>query len=74
MPRPALLFFLSLAAAVAGGVALETASRGQAQSRVPLLNAVERALRKYGIEYRTGRTTTRRRGICTGSGTGRASC
>ncbi len=39
MPRPALLFTLSLAAVVAGGFALETASRAQAQARVPLLNA-----------------------------------
>jgi thiol-disulfide isomerase/thioredoxin len=38
MPRLALLFFLSLTAAAAGGLALETASRAQAQSRVPLLN------------------------------------
>jgi thiol-disulfide isomerase/thioredoxin len=39
MPRLALLFSLSLAAVAAGGLALETASRAQAQSRVPLLNA-----------------------------------
>ena len=38
MPRLALLFFLSLTAVAAGGLALETASRAQAQSRVPLLN------------------------------------
>jgi thiol-disulfide isomerase/thioredoxin len=38
MPRLALLFFLSLAAAAGSGLALETASRAQAQSRVPLLN------------------------------------
>jgi len=39
MPRPTLLFALSLAAALAGGAALESASRAQAQARVPLLNA-----------------------------------
>jgi thiol-disulfide isomerase/thioredoxin len=39
MPSPALLFSLSLATVAAGGLALETASRAQAQSRVPLLNA-----------------------------------
>jgi thiol-disulfide isomerase/thioredoxin len=39
MPRPALLFVLSLAAAAAGGFALESASRAQAQARNPLLNA-----------------------------------
>jgi thiol-disulfide isomerase/thioredoxin len=38
MPRLALLFFLSLAATAAGGLALETASRASAQSRVPLLS------------------------------------
>jgi thiol-disulfide isomerase/thioredoxin len=37
MPRPALLFSLSVAAAAAGGVALESAGRAQAQARVPLL-------------------------------------
>jgi thiol-disulfide isomerase/thioredoxin len=39
MPRPALLFALSLAVAAAGGFALESASRAQAQARNPLLNA-----------------------------------
>jgi thiol-disulfide isomerase/thioredoxin len=39
MTRSALLFFASLAAALAGGAALESASRAQAQARVPLLNA-----------------------------------
>jgi len=38
MPRSALLFSFSLAAAAAGGVALESASRAQAQARNPLLN------------------------------------
>ena len=39
MPRPALLFALSLAAAAAGAFTLESASRAQAQARNPLLNA-----------------------------------
>ncbi len=41
MPRPALLFSLSLAAAAAGGVALESATRAQAQTqaRNPLTGA-----------------------------------
>ena len=39
MTRSALLFFASLAAALAGGAALESASRAQAQARVPMLNA-----------------------------------
>jgi len=39
MPRPALLFALSLAAAAAGGFALESASRAQAQTRNPLTSA-----------------------------------
>jgi thiol-disulfide isomerase/thioredoxin len=39
MPRPALLFALSLTAAATGGVALESASRAQAQARNPLLTA-----------------------------------
>ena len=38
MSRSAPLVALSLAAAVAGGLALESASRAQAQARVPLLN------------------------------------
>jgi thiol-disulfide isomerase/thioredoxin len=38
MPRPALIFALSLTAAAAGGAALERASRAEAQARVPLLN------------------------------------
>lgn len=38
MPRSALLFSFSLAAAAGGGVALESASRAQAQARNPLLN------------------------------------
>jgi thiol-disulfide isomerase/thioredoxin len=44
MPRPTLLFALSLAAALAGGAALESASRAQAQARVPLLNAPSASL------------------------------
>jgi thiol-disulfide isomerase/thioredoxin len=44
MPRPTLLFAISLAAALAGGAALESASRAQAQARVPLLNAPSRSL------------------------------
>jgi len=44
MPRPTLLFALSLAAALAGGAALESASRAQAQARVPLLNAPSTSL------------------------------
>ena len=39
MPRPSLLLALSLTAAAAGGFALESASRAQAQARNPLLNA-----------------------------------
>lgn len=39
MPRSALLLSFSLAAAAAGGLALESASRAQAQARNPLLNA-----------------------------------
>ncbi|HEV8176722.1 MAG TPA: redoxin domain-containing protein, partial [Gemmatimonadales bacterium] len=39
MPRPALLFCLSLTAAAAGGFALESASRAQAQARQPLTNS-----------------------------------
>ena len=42
MSRPALHFLLSLAAAAAGGAALESASRAQAQARVPLLNEPSR--------------------------------
>ena len=42
MPRPTLLFLLSLVAALAGGAALESAGRAQAQARVPLLNAPSR--------------------------------
>jgi len=38
MPRSALLLSFSLAAAAAGGLALESASRAQAQARDPLLN------------------------------------
>jgi thiol-disulfide isomerase/thioredoxin len=37
MTRPALLFSLSVVAAAAGGLALESASRAQAQGREPLL-------------------------------------
>src|SRR4051812_45387601 len=37
MPRLALLFFLSLAATAAGGLALQTARRASAPSGVPLL-------------------------------------
>jgi len=44
MPRHTLLFALSLAAALAGGAALESASRAQAQARVPLLNAPSTSL------------------------------
>ena len=44
MPRPTLLFALSLAAVLAGGAALESASRAQAQARVPLLNAPSTSL------------------------------
>ena len=44
MPRPTLFFALSLAAALAGGAALESASRAQAQARVPLLNAPSTSL------------------------------
>jgi len=44
MPRPTLLFVLSLAAALAGGAALESASRAQAQARVPLLNTPSTSL------------------------------
>ncbi len=44
MPRPTLLFALSLAAALAGGAALESASRAQAQARVPLLNTPSTSL------------------------------
>ena len=44
MPRPTLLFALSLAATLAGGAALESASRAQAQARVPLLNAPSTSL------------------------------
>ncbi len=39
MPRPAVLFVLSLAAAGAGTIALESAGRAQAQARNPLLDA-----------------------------------
>ena len=39
MPRPALIFVLSVAAAMAGGALLERASRAEAQDLVPLLNA-----------------------------------
>ena len=39
MPRSALLLSFSLAAAAAGGLALESASRAQAQARNPLLYA-----------------------------------
>jgi thiol-disulfide isomerase/thioredoxin len=42
MSRPALHFLLSLAAAGVGGAALESASRAQAQARVPLLNEPSR--------------------------------
>ena len=42
MPRPTLLFLLSLVVAIAGGAALESASRVQAQARVPLLNEPSR--------------------------------
>ena len=41
MPRPALLFALSLAAAAAGGLTLESAGRAQAQARNPLKVRVE---------------------------------
>ena len=42
MSRSTLLFVSSLVAAIASGVALESASRAQAQARVPLLNAPSR--------------------------------
>ncbi len=45
MPKPALMFVLSVAAAAASGAALETVSRAVAQTRVPLLNVPEPASR-----------------------------
>ncbi|MGH7631035.1 MAG: redoxin domain-containing protein [Gemmatimonadales bacterium] len=41
MPKSALLLVLSVAAAAAAGVALETATRAAAQTRLPLLNVPE---------------------------------
>ncbi|MGH7517497.1 MAG: redoxin domain-containing protein [Gemmatimonadales bacterium] len=45
MPKPTLLFVLSVAAAATGGAALETASRAAAQTRLPLVNVPEPAPR-----------------------------